>query len=390
MIVKNWAFALSMLSISTAMVAADQPSDVNHKKTNIPIGVTSQPTEVITPPVAPNVTHGADIFVSADFIYWYAQQDGLSYAFAGEFGNNTTNKKPSDSHVKQVDRKWEPGFKLGAGLEFEHDGWDLFAQWTWLNPITDNKSSASENLDNENYFVLPYDSKGIRNKAVGIAGISLITEEASWTLHYNVIDLELGRNFFLSRYMTLRPHIGLKTAWINQKFNQEFLSDDLAFTSAGQFPSLSDNAPFTFSGTGKKNQSLESWGLGIRMGIDPVFHLSRNWGIYGNLALSALYQYYKTSEKVSAYGIGTGINDLLQPIDFKLRNTKKSNHTLTPVLELGLGLEYMAWFYNESYMLEIKAGWEEQVWFNTNQFQDVSDQGNLTLQGFTFKAGLHF
>ncbi|NDE82432.1 MAG: hypothetical protein EB051_02290, partial [Chlamydiia bacterium] len=77
MIVKNWAFALSMLSLSTAMVAAGQPSDIDQKQPNIPISVTSQPTELITPPVSPRVTHGADIFISADFIYWYAQQDGL-------------------------------------------------------------------------------------------------------------------------------------------------------------------------------------------------------------------------------------------------------------------------------------------------------------------------
>ncbi len=381
MISKNWASALSILSLSTAMVAADQTSDMNQKQPPMPMGVTSQPTGVITPPVAPRVSNGADFFMSADFIYWYAQQDGLAYAFAGEIGNNTTNPNPAHSQVKQADRKWEPGFKLGAGLEFEHDGWDLFAEWTWLNPITNNESSASAKLDNDNYVVLPYTQSGISGVGVASALTGLDKAEASWTLHYNVIDLELGRNFFLSRYMTLRPHIGLKTAWINQKFNQEFSADDVTFTSPA-----GDAGEFEFSGEAKKNQSQESWGLGIRMGIDPVFHLSRNWGIYGNLALSAMYQYYSTSEKVSAYGVGsTGTL-----VDFEVRNTKKSNHTITPVLELGLGLEYMTWFYDEAYMLELKAGWEEQVWFNTNQFQSASAQGNLTLQGFTMKAGFHF
>ena len=50
----------------------------------------------------------------------------------------------------------------------------------------------------------------------------------------------------------------------------------------------------------------------------------------------------------------------------------------------------MTWFYDEAYMLELKAGWEEQVWFNTNQFQSATAQGNLALQGFTMKAGFHF
>jgi hypothetical protein len=386
MISKNWASALSILSLSTAMVAADQTSDMNQKQPPMPMGVTSQPTGVITPPVAPRVSNGADFFMSADFIYWYAQQDGLEYAFAGELGNNRTNPNPSHSHIKQADRKWEPGFKLGAGLEFEHDGWDLFAEWTWLNPITNNETSTSVDLDNDSYVVLPYGLNGVSGIAAGAVGQSLDKAEASWTLHYNVIDLELGRNFFLSRYMTLRPHVGLKTAWINQKFNKEFSGDDIGF---GEDPIVATDLEFALSGEAKQNQSQESWGLGIRMGIDPVFHLSRNWGIYGNLALSAMYQYYSTSLKTSAYGIGTGTLNAGQPIDFEFRNTKKSNHTLTPVLELGLGLEYMTWFYDESYMLELKAGWEEQVWFNTNQFQSAGE-GNLTLQGFTFKAGFHF
>ena len=76
--------------------------------------------------------------------------------------------------------------------------------------------------------------------------------------------------------------------------------------------------------------------------------------------------------------------------DYLQENSKQNKHTLTPVLELGLGLEYMKWFYNEAYMLELKAGWEHQIWFGTNQFQYSSTQGNLTLQGFTFKAGFHF
>ncbi|MCX6989339.1 MAG: Lpg1974 family pore-forming outer membrane protein [Chlamydiae bacterium] len=377
MINKNWAFALGMISLSTALVAADQAPDMDQKQPPMPMGVTSQPTGVITPPVAPRVSNGADFFVSADFIYWYAQQDGLSYAFSGELGS-PANPSPSHSYQEQVNRKWEPGFKLGAGMEFEHDGWDLFAEWTWLNPITDNESSVENDSDDLYSYTLPVSGGGLPGL---VTAESLDKAEGSWSLHYNVIDLELGRNFFLSRNLTLRPHIGLKTAWINQKFHKEYSATDLDFTGP--------NNTITLTGEIENKQSQESWGMGIRFGLDPVWHISRNWGIYGNVALSALYQYYSTTEKVSVAG-SSSLFLLDDPIDFTFRHTKKSNHTLTPVLELGLGLEYMTWFYDEAYMLELKAGWEEQVWFNTNQFQSATAQGNLALQGFTMKAGFHF
>lgn len=112
-----------------------------------------------------------------------------------------------------------------------------------------------------------------------------------------------------------------------------------------------------------------------------------------------MYQYYSASGTLNGYNTefvdasdGTTAPYEAYPISLNMEvmNAHRSNHTVTPVLELGLGLEYMAWFYDESYMLELKAGWEEQVWFNTNRFMDAMSNGNLTLQGFTFKAGFHF
>ena len=76
------------------MVSADQASEINQKPP-MPMGATSQPTGVITPPLAPRVSNGADFFISADLIYWHAQQDDLSYAFSGELGSNAN---PSPSH----------------------------------------------------------------------------------------------------------------------------------------------------------------------------------------------------------------------------------------------------------------------------------------------------
>ncbi len=50
------------------MVSADQASEINQKPP-MPMGATSQPTGVITPPLAPRVSNGADFFISADLIY---------------------------------------------------------------------------------------------------------------------------------------------------------------------------------------------------------------------------------------------------------------------------------------------------------------------------------
>lgn len=363
MIRKDWAFALGILSLSTAMVAADQTT-TQDKNPPMPMGVTSQPTGVITPPVAPVVNNGADVFLTADFIYWKAHQNGLEYAGSGF--NNAWPEDPTagavvdSGTVKAARSRWEPGFKVGLGLEFEHDGWDLYAQYTWLAPQSHHHDGNSISATDTTYTVRPYLSSGIFG-----AGSDLSSASSTWRLHYNVIDLELGRNFFLSRFLTMRPHFGLKSAWLNQRFNAEynfaeevegFVKDDV-------------------------NQKQRSWGLGIRAGLQPVWHFARSWGLYGDLALSAMYTYFKDKLHEDVYNAaGVQTNYVEQ---------KRSFHDVTPVLELGLGLTYMSWFYDEAYMFEVKAGWEEQVWFDTNHFL-AGGEGNMTTQGFTLKVGFHF
>jgi hypothetical protein len=372
MINKNWTLALGILALSTSIVSADQGAKMNQSsKMNppqaMPMGVTSQPTGVITPPVAPTVNNGADFFVEADFIYWYVQEYGLDYVTSSGLGDNSNS---SSGFVGQANRKWEPGFKLGIGLEFEHDGWDLFANWTWLNPICNTTAYTDSSSSRDNFFDI-----GAPNI---FTNSTCDSASAAWSMHFNAIDLELGRDFFVSRYMTLRPHFGLKTAWINQKFNTSYQIDDTLNVK----PSVAYPVASFYASELENEQSLTSWGLGIRAGLNPVFHISRCWGIYGNLALSALYQYF-SAESEQYYTDSTGD-------EHSLTNITRGNHTVTPVLELGLGLEYMTWFSNEAYMLHIKAGWEEQVWFNTNQFISKSQEGNLTFQGFTFNVGFHF
>lgn len=371
MINKNWAFALGILSLSTAIVAADQ--NMQDKQPPMPMGVTSQPTGVITPPVAPAVNNGADLYITADFIYWKEYQNGLEFAESGLAGGTLASGTTLPRGTVSAPRgAWEPGFKVGLGLEFEHDGWDLFAQYTWLAPQTGNgnKTNATDPVGTSTLFPLLGAYKG--HSATSSTPAPLNDASATWKMHYNVLDLELGRNFFVSRYMTLRPHFGLKAAWMTQRFN---VSQDFNGLMSTLFRSE------------QINHKQKNWGLGIRAGLDPVWHFARSWGLYGEFAFSALYSYFKgkgTDTLWTGYG-ETGTASVYE-------NAARNFHGVTPVLELGLGLEYMGWFYDEAYMLEVKAGWEEQVWFQTNQLVNglTSGSGNLTTQGFTFKVGFHF
>jgi len=305
----------------------------------------------ITPNAGPRVTNGADLFVSGDFIYWTAREEGLDYASSGITTGGTTSYKGTTHHP---DFGYEPGFKAGVGLNMDHDGWDLYAHYTWFHS---GKRTSSVSTTGD---LLPLweTTSSAFNQPVVSGG-------AHWRLAFNVVDLELGRNFFVSKRLALRPHFGLKGSWQHQKFNPHF-------TNA--------------SHTRMDQKFRENYrGLGIRGGIDTSWQFSRNWGIFGDLALSGMWSRFHETRK----DFTTSTTGAQSVFIF----TKESLYTITPVLELGLGLRWDAWWNDDSCHFGFQAGWEEQVWGDMNQFLGLYDRGshgNLILQGLTVEARFDF
>jgi hypothetical protein len=245
----------------------------------------------ITPPAGPRLAHGADVGITADFIWWKATQE--------------------DSDDANTQKKWAPGFKVGLGLNLGHDAWDLMAQYTWLN--ADHKHTSKN-------------------------------ETTDWKLHFNVIDLELGRNYYVSQYLTMRPFIGLKGTWQKQDFKHAVdKKTDL-------------------------HLDQDHWGLGIRAGFNTAWYLTKSFSIYGNLALANMWSEYNKNHENNA-GVKTKAKD------------SYSNKHLT---ELELGLRWETWFYDDNYHFAIQAGWEQQVWSGWTHNED------LNLHGLSLKLRFDF
>ena len=267
-------------------------------------------------------------------------------------------------------------------FRFKHDGWDVYANWTWLNEFKgrshcgSNEHAASDPCDEDENSAaythlssIDYSaSRDVDGKAYNDATQFHFEEgHAKWEMQFNALDLELGRNFFISRHLTLRPHFGLKFGWISQEYHAEV--HDTAFADDSEAEA-------------KINQHF--WGLGIRTGLDTVWYFSRHFGIYGDFAFGALWSDFH-SRRQDTY------EDPSNP-RAKVARYKRHLETLTEVLELGLGLRYDTTFFVGDYAFFLQAGWEEQIWFNQNQYLDSRDtrSGNLTLHGLSIKAGLMF
>ena len=231
----------------------------------------------ITPSANPMVENCCDPFITADFIWWKAQEDGLAYAYTG---GASTDVSASSGTVYQPKFKYKPGFKVGLGLKFKHDGWDLYANYTWLrnNHRSNSVSAPTSSALISDYFVQGTDATA---EPVTIA----TSASSKWKMHFNVVDLELGRNFWISQWLTLRPHFGLKGSWNHQKYGVSYVG------ATSEVAGLVD-ADISL------NFKQHQWAIGLRTGLDTAWYLWKKWCIFGEFAISGMCNHFKdkTSE----------------------------------------------------------------------------------------------
>ncbi|HSX03761.1 MAG TPA: Lpg1974 family pore-forming outer membrane protein [Rhabdochlamydiaceae bacterium] len=325
------------------------------------------PTSEITPNAGPCVKDGTNIYVTADFIYWTAREDNLEFAMTeSTAATSGGTAHPSKGRVFRPETRWRPGFKIGAGHDFCYDGWDIYAEYTWYRVSnTRNSITASSNqviLDAFWFVNTP------NNPAVNL----FLEADGRWRLDFNVVDFEVGRNFYVSPRLMLRPFCGLKGTWQKQKLKVDF---------ENFFSSFATNV---FS----MNNRMKIWGVGILFGLDTSWHLSRSISLFANLAASALWEQFKVNRFDNEFIPTTNVNS-------SLVNVMDRFHNVRPVLEWMLGARWETWFSCDQYHFAAEAGWEEQVWFSQNNFIRLPGtgschNGDLTFQGLTTKVRLDF
>ncbi|QVL56860.1 MAG: MOMP family protein [Simkaniaceae bacterium] len=301
----------------------------------------------------------AEPYLEADFIYWEVKEDGLEYISSG-YGM-LDNPVTSRGKIYFPDFKKSPGFRVGVGLNLAHDGWDVFLRYTWLY------SRAKDSQEGSFSPIWTHSPNPL---------LSEVTHASvDWKIHLDVLDLEWGRNFYISRFLTLRPYFGLKGYWSDQNYvnqNQGILFIDNQTMNRGSQLTKYDQ---------------DAWGIGIRFGINTAWYLVRNWSVFANVAFANEWSRFDLKRR----DIGTNLD---QGVEALLVHTRLKDYYMVPIIELATGVRWEMWFNDDSYHALIQAGWEEQVWFDMNRmagvFDDTSGRGYLQLQGLTFKFRFDF
>ena len=337
---------------------------------------------MITPSVMPVIDHGYNVFVTADFIYWTGRTDNLDYAQTGTalvssraLFNGTTNANVTSEEGTQwhPHHKMSPGFKLGIGCDLNHDGWDTYFHYTWLR----NSASSTESFTTAAVSLWDYAPIAVYSRST----TTINAAAAAWKLHFNTLDWELGREFYISPRLLLRPHFGLKGSWQSQHNNVDFSSlTDINLTG--------DSATGSYNMTQKQT----FWGVGIRSGLDTSWKFTRSWSLFGDISLAALWSQFTThrTDVLTQIGSSSRINTFTNLEAIHLR---RLTHTITPVIEWDLGVRFDYWFSDEDYRFRVQAAWEQQVWFDHNQYLQLDNTnrtGSLNLQGLTLDFRFDF
>ncbi len=343
-------------------------------------------SKMITPEASPVVKDDVDFYLSADFIYWTAVQDNLVFAetdFEPLSGTIIDNQVWNTGRTYRVNNSYSPGFKVGGGMVFDYDGWDLDFQFTWYRTTNTcgNLTGSVDRINGTGLFNPFLFQSVFPNLPVNFADRSV---SASWRLSYNEFDLGFGRDFFISKKLTLRPHFGIRAGWISQRFISTW---NLTNTSQTGSQWLTRSNTMT-------NRS-KFWNAGFRSGLDTSWMFTRNWSMYGDVAFSTLWSRFSSSRiDVATTEGSTDPNSNVS--NFQTVNRENVNYKLVPVLEMGMGIR-SDWYFgdNDDYRLRLQAGWEQQVWIGTNEFYSIAalsnfSSGNLSLQGFTLEARFDF
>lgn len=301
--------------------------------------------KMVNTPVRPMTKDGYDVWILGDVLLWQAVEENLTYVYSHDVDDtNNTN-------LHTVDFDWDWGFRLGAGYNIPRDGWDIDLYWTHIRNTADGHQHANTDKTLSQIWTTA------NNIFSGVG------EEASghWKVNLDQVDLDLGRQFYVGKDLSIRPYAGLRSTWLFQKYNIEFSG-----TANGR--------PV------EQEASLKNrfWGFGFVAGLDSEWNLGWDISLYGEADMSILLGFFDVDQKGETNDVKTWDQD-------------KSFRAGRAVLDLGMGLKWARSFFKDRYGLTLKAGYEYHLYFDQNQFIQTNGntefelfnplRGNLVFQG---------
>lgn len=300
----------------------------------------------------PNISTRTDsgLTFSADFLYWFPSEEVSNiWASVISVGFDT-----SSWGAPGFNFKWDYGFRVGTGYDFEYDQWDTALYWTWFRTET-NRS-------------IPFAADTVISPefdAAFLTGNIALSLNGNWRLLLNMFDWELGRGYWVSKSLSLRPFLGVKGGWIRQSIHAHY--NNLIIHSV-----LTHNS-------GREHLKNNFWGVGPTGGINTKWNI-RTLGcsflnLFGDFSVATMWGRWTCA-------------DVFESTVPQTYSIKTKNAALGALMFRGFaGLGWDADLHKSHFAA--KLGFETQIWLNQLRISTLQIQrlhGDLTLQGLTFNC----
>ncbi len=359
--------AMSLVGLTSALSAVDDMQVRNLENRVSALEQRRGANGMINPPARPVVKDGIDLWLQADVLYMHATEDGVSYGIKQE------NSSFFDGKVKNISYDWSWGWRAGIGYNLPHDGWDMLLNYSWFRSNEDQSSNPEAPESIIQTWTNPTNN-------VAVASALVARAKGRTHLKFDYLDFEMGREFFVSKWLTLRPFMGVRGLWAHRNMTVKYQGGTLGTGALVNTPTLKEKFNNRFRGGG------------LRAGLDSQWGLGWGWSIYGQGAISLIYgkqRLHEAQDSVDPNGNST-----------RFAHAQDVWTIVRTMTDLGLGLRWDHLFYNDVYRIRLQLGWEQHMLsgfdkdlnFVDSQVQGkyTFNQGDIALSGVTFQARFDF
>jgi len=282
-----------------------------------------------------------------EFIYWKFQIDDAPVdATIWQFGTTGVLTQQLVAHSQG----YRPGFKIAAGIGLpQFDNWNIDAEYTWFYNTTKKRFNAPQNG-----FVFPK----LVPALFPLASTSLETKQK---MHLNYFHTTIGRAFYLSERLIVKPAVGVRVWWAS--FELDLFFNVINGTLGTQF---------TKQGW---------WGVGPYLTADIKGLLWCGTYLYGK---AGLYPTYSRSNK---YRVSTNYPAVVSPLGpfpgLVNTQTNRSQPWVTQLFYEGsIGLGWGTYLCDCSYHMDFSVGYDMM----TNYIIVVDLSSGLPLRTFAYQG----
>lgn len=321
-------------------------------------------------------------YTTETFLYWRPYLDGADYA-----GRLAIQQNPGSEdlamklQVKKPDYEWSPGVRVGIGGYLPHfEYWDINLQGTYYYSGLQDSTHALRNPEAEDLngsllspLWVPYFNVGATKGKV------------EWRLNFFTGDITVGREIKWASSIVAHPFIGLRTAFIYQKYITKF---------SDQFPISTTVTQFVKN---RFSTDQNFWGVGPRIGSDFTFYFSKQWSFMGTFSSSLLFGSYVSKEKATMFDRGA------QSPNYEIFKGTDKDFTTRLNLEGSFGIGWETWVRNDSIRVVPSVIFEASQWLDMNGLYQMGAfpggtpnveirkaYGNLGLIGLNFNLQFDF